>query len=235
MLTPSINDSLPSKLLFIAFKWLDGNRVFKIRVVCKQWLEIIDENKALWQVLVLGGEVEWNESVLDLFDGKSGSTLKEVSLKVESEDDMNVNHFTTALLRSNGSLLSFSLVVIYWNGGLHEKLEQLGKKVLPSCRNLVDFRATDTVYLPKVRLLRKTGIGKLIEDGISPLQVLWMPSIPTLLQRQPVIFQDLVFLAVPYNGMGHSEWREILNHSAGTLKHLYIAPRGESDGVAPLQ
>jgi len=79
----SINDSLPSELLFVAFKWLDGNRVFKIRVVCKQWLDIIDENRAFWQFLVLEkkGDLKWNESVLELFDGKSGSALKEVSLE----------------------------------------------------------------------------------------------------------------------------------------------------------
>jgi len=109
MLTPSINDSLPSDLIFVAFKWLDGNQVFRIRLVCKQWLVIIDEKRAFGEVLVLEREedLEWNESVLELFDGKSGSTLKKVSLEFKRvRSSFTFDQIPTTLLRSNESFLS---------------------------------------------------------------------------------------------------------------------------------
>lgn len=99
---------------------------------------------------------------------------------------------------------------------------------------MVDFRAVDDVDLPKVRLLRKTEVRRFIEDGISSLQVLWYPSISTLHRQRPVVFQKLISLVVQFQSMGHPECREILSHSAGTIKHLYIALEERSDGVAPL-
>lgn len=80
--------------------------------------------------------LEWNETVLELFDDKSGSTLKEISFKVKREEQkrprrLDLDPFITTLLRSNGSFLSLSLVV-GWKRGLFEKLAQVGEVILPS-------------------------------------------------------------------------------------------------------
>jgi len=71
------------------------NQVFRLRVVCRHWKEIIDENKPFWQVLVIrrkeSREWKWNQSILDLFDERSSSTLKEVSLRVFAGEEAEFN------------------------------------------------------------------------------------------------------------------------------------------------
>lgn len=49
----SINDALPSELVFLALTWLMADQVFKMRRVCKSWKEIIDEDRAFWQILII--------------------------------------------------------------------------------------------------------------------------------------------------------------------------------------
>jgi len=223
--SPSINDSLPSELLFVAFKWLDGNQVFRIRVVCKQWLKIIEKHRSFWQSLVLEREedLEWNESALDVFDGKSGSTLKEVSLKVKFGRNPKLNQFMKTLLKSKETLLSFSLLVVRPSGRFSEvkNLEQLHEKVLPGCTRMADFRVSMVAWLPRVGLRRKVEVRRSVEDGIYPLQVLWIPSISTLYRSHPDRFQNLSSLYVK-ESLKQLDWRKILDPIAQSLKHLSI-------------
>lgn len=58
-------------------------QVVKLRLICKQWSQIIDENRSFWQIVeVPRGTIEDSHSTLNLFDQRSPSTLKEISLNL---------------------------------------------------------------------------------------------------------------------------------------------------------
>lgn len=102
MNSTSINDSIPAELLFEIFQFFDTFEFVELRAICKSWLEIIDENRSFWQVVNVvredkqstvsqgsvtmiqrrGKSLSWNQAILGKFDRMSGSTLREVSLRI---------------------------------------------------------------------------------------------------------------------------------------------------------
>ena len=56
---------------------------------------------------------------------------------------------------------------------------------------------------------------------LGDLQVLWLSSLPFLPLRHPSLFQSLTSCTV-INGQGHSIWRDILEPSSKSLRHLHI-------------
>jgi len=79
------NKALLPETLLSTFKRLTPQQVVKVREVCKQWLELVNENRALWRILEISKvrSPEEAQAVLDQYDERSGSTLEAVSVRME--------------------------------------------------------------------------------------------------------------------------------------------------------
>ena len=76
-------DTILSEMLLEFFKRLDCKERVRARVVCKEWRNIIDQNRSLWRSLDFDVDVndEAEPKALVLFDEKSQSTLQDVSVQ----------------------------------------------------------------------------------------------------------------------------------------------------------
>lgn len=255
MTSTSINDLIPSELLFRTFQFFDEYEFVKLREICKSWLEIIDENRSLWQVVNLareeitqydeendihnvtgeGKNPEWNEKVLKLFDDKSRSTLKEVSLKFEMYEldvdkggyqnranDWCFREFVQVLSKSRSTLRILSIEMSNVPDALlKDLLIGFDYRTMP----LVDLRLWQGQYSVsscQVKILRKSEeVGKQVtKEGIA-LQVLWTCCLPNLLFEPDFIPRSLVSLRIE-RGCHAQKLHPLLKASRKQLRHLYL-------------
>lgn len=94
----------------------------------RKWLQIIDENRALWRELILQSnekdeeEKGWGLQVLQLFDHKSNSTLKRVSMNVAKEVDSD--SFVETLEKSKDTLQVLKIKGKSWDREVEEAIEE---------------------------------------------------------------------------------------------------------------
>lgn len=99
----------PSDVLLCIFANFSSNQVVIFRRVSKVWLDVIDNNRAMWRIL------DWDQSedqesldqAIDLLDEKSSSTIEEVSLRDRQGQDQD--HFIKVLSKSRATLKYLSL------------------------------------------------------------------------------------------------------------------------------
>lgn len=94
----------------------------------RKWLQIIDENRALWRELILQSnekdeeEKGWGLQVLQLFVHKSNSTLKRVSMNVAKEVDSD--SFVETLEKSKDTLQVLKIKGKSWDREVEEAIEE---------------------------------------------------------------------------------------------------------------
>lgn len=104
---------LPSEVLLTIFKQFNSLEMVKILGVCKDWLEIIDDNRTLWKRLELpkrdldGG---WPAlPALELFSNKTRGIFQEVSMEVDLKYE-EMDPFIKTLERSKKTLRKLSIL-----------------------------------------------------------------------------------------------------------------------------
>lgn len=189
--------------------------------VQKEWLEIIDENKALWRRLILPepnllrGWGGWNRSVVERFDRQSHSSITEVSMETELMDKEEAESMGRVLAKSKETLRIFRIQdVNYYSRKI---LRELSWK-LP---NLIDCRITDHDQ-DLVQFIQKNP-NQVGGDQGCKLRILWSRAeeFPLPFPRQ--ILTGLVSLSLE-SSFSPSEWKQVLNGiSKETLKHLVLS------------
>lgn len=219
---------LPSEILLASFKHLNSLEMVHMMRVCKDWLEIIDENRNLWRRLVLPAkemkedateERGWGLSLVKLFDNKSNNQLEEVSMDIKIEDQ-ELPTFLDLLDKSNKSLriLYLSAVGNRWltQEALSDPCWRLSN--LTDCRII---RCNDKVL---VRLVERDIRKKM--DGCKVLWTITGSSCRKALSKAPHRFSHLISLKIGY---AHKAVDLIatLNHCSQSLKHLAILLHGQ--------
>ena len=212
----SINDSLSPDLLFNIFKRLDCIETTKVRRVCKEWFEIIDEHKSFWRTLHLPKDSleKWDPSILELYDRKSESTLEDVEIGVKVEMELQTQFFDI-LERSKATLKHLFL---------KSELSYFPDKQDPfhTLSAVESLRVLGWHHLCRVRLRRTSVKRDSQDDGsntASPLRVLWYGANRSVLQNNSARLKNLVSLDTTV-ALSSSEWRDLLEGPSGSLKHL---------------
>lgn len=189
--------------------------------VRKEWLEIIDEHKALWRRLVLpkpkpkggwdlGG---WAPSIVEMFDRKSNSSLKEVSMQTQLKSD-EAKSMVRVLEKSKQNLRS--LRIKEDNYIMRINLMELSWALpkLVECRIVGAYGDED-----KVDVVPKNLEQIEAEDQSRILRILWCPY-PRLLQESfPELLANLVSLGLE-SSLTSERLRNLIEPSSKTLKHL---------------
>lgn len=223
----AITEQLAGDILLNVFKRLDSKEMVSICRVSRQWLQIIHSHSHLWRSLVLPkGPEDVQLSALKLFDGKSKSTLREVS--IESEETEEAEQIVEALQRSEQSLKFLNLDV----GKVTKEMEVALSDVPIRFHNLVEFQlfGTSNYTLPCVKMVRGE---ELQAAALPPLRVLWIWRSEEMFSNNLQLFTNLSSFAVqqPKEAL---EWWNLLARPAQTLKHLSICIHDEQQDLAPL-
>lgn len=186
-------------------------------------MEIIDEHKSFWRTLHLPEDSlrKWDHSILELFDRKSGSTLKDVDIGVEVGEEHQAQIIRT--LKKSKAHLKHLFLKTKTSIGLEDLL--------------VYFSAVESLRLPrlrdasKVRLRRRPNKRDSREEGStasSPLKVLWYGTNQWILVINSPKFENSVSLD---SGafLTASEWREFLEGPSRNLKHLKLGFKSRDD------
>lgn len=205
-------DDLSSEILLSIFKNLNSVEMINVMPVCRKWLGIIDDNKSLWRRLILPyKENGWNPvPPLTIFDQKSESGLKQVTMKMKRLSDAELTAFRELLERSKGTL-----EIIKIGNCFNPFLIDLSWK----CSNLIDFRIVNSNKM-RIELL---GDLESEGDGSSKLKILWLPErCDILFTSHLLLLVNLVSLSVG-GYLKFEIWRRILEVCGGNLKHLKMA------------
>lgn len=183
MASHSINDCLPHDILFSIFRCLDPYQVFNIRGTCKDWKKIIDENRTFWQTLVVERELSLDvvEPLLELYDEKSGSTLKEVSLNFAGIGEHKVFNFEELVKTLDKSKATPLYLSLSYLGVIKSSIikshpnELLGRLSKMERYGSHSRHPGIWPFTSRVRLLGEPGTDKGGQRGrkSSPLQVFW--------------------------------------------------------------
>lgn len=197
---------------------LEARDMVKSRGICRKFLDIVGESQRNWRRLLLPDPLdEYDPSILDLFDSKSGSTIEEVSLKIKSEHIKDSDHFVETLQKSQESLRSIFIDC------REESLQANLSYSIESFPNLVDLRIVDSVYYQdsssRVQLVR-IDKGKEVERRGSALQIFWDINIDNW-DHPFSLFSNLKSLCVQ-DPVDHLHCRGYLIAASQTLKHLQI-------------
>lgn len=199
-----------------------------IMTTSRAWFEVIDQHRSCWNELVLPDkESGWGIQALELFDRKSGSTLKQVSMQVSAEEEEG-SDFIRLLEKSKKTLQILEL------GGVDDSLLEEGL-----CDRLAIFPSLSSLnlYNDPMQLvrLRPSNVFKAkgVQDGNngSKFQVLWVSHFKSLFNSpalQPRLLDSLVSLVV---GVSYTaeEWRRFLERPSKILKHLEMHIDEEDD------
>jgi hypothetical protein len=205
---------LPTEILLPVFKYLNSKEMVQNMRVCKEWLEVVDENKSLFRRLVL--DEEGDLSVLELFDSKSDSQLKEVSMEVKLEKE-EVPTFLNLLYKSNETLQ------ILYLSAFHYPNDETFSNLCWKLDNLTDCRIVkgdDELSLKLVeREIQKKK--KKMDNSFKVLWTLTASSYEKALSKGPHRFNHLVSVKIgePINPL---RLIAILKQSSETLKTLAI-------------
>lgn len=210
----------------------------KAREVSKEWLHLIDATSSLWRKVELVAMVDEQSeggflTILDVFDEKSRSTLKEVLINRLSTFQ-NTSRLIETLKRSSQTLLYLSIHINHPSESEHiEELAELSFK-LPK---LKDFRLT----VGQTDLYSHFGV-ELLEDShqrkghdsslsVSNLKVLWFPGSEELFDSHLHLLDNLSSLSVDWS-LSSSDWRAILEDPSKSLKHLKMSYQDDLKGTA---
>lgn len=211
---------LPSEILLSVLKRIDSREMVKFTRVSKEWLEIIGENKALWRRVVLPKrEGGWELSTLQFFDERTNSTLKEVSMELESLET-NLDGFMKVLEKSKGHLRTICL----YNRNFdlspsdEESLLDLSLRLsqLSSFR-IINSQPNRLVHLRSRKDYRNSGAA-------ANFKILWgfqYGSISKLVDLAPHRLENLISLQIE-SFMDYRELNAILRHCSKTLKQHEI-------------
>lgn len=225
-------DQTPSEILLPIFKKLNSVEMLTAMRVRKDWMTLIDDHSSLWRHLILpdkwGG---WDPEIVELFDRKSQSTLKEVVMKLNVSSlrrwnpaSLDNHPLITLLERSKTTLQT----VILNSSDRHFNMCLSG---LPwKIPNLVDCRIyQDTLGLRPVCLVKTS-----ITTTTSSLKILWIGSPRLLLKPKRAFLDHLVSLKVR-ESLWSKKWRKILEVPSETLKHLSISIGDDDQEEATLK
>lgn len=194
---------------------MNSREMVNVMRVQREWLDIIDTNRALWRRLILPEKRSgWSPAIVEQFDRKSHSSLREVSMEVKYIPN-GPESIVRTLEKSKETLRIVRIQDVNYDS--RKILSTLSWK-LP---NLVDCRITDKDQR-LVRFIQKNP-NQDLEDQGSRLRVLWSPvgKLPLPLPLRQIM-TGLVSLSLEYFHRP-SEWMQILNEiSAETLKHLVL-------------
>lgn len=204
-------ERLSCDVLLSIFNNIDSIQVVSVKRVNKKWSEIIDDSKSLYRVLILPTkEKGWDLKPLELFDKKSQSSLKQVSMEFDGKETREA--VFEILDRSKATL--HTLQITGDRLGSSESISDIISKfpLLKDCR----------ISGPRqsIRVRSSTSTSQ-HQGNLSPLKVLWVHDLELAPNPNLNILDDLVSLVV---GKAHwaREWREILERHSQTLKHLHI-------------
>jgi len=236
-----------SQTLLGIFQSLDSKDLVKNSRVNQRWRDIIINNKPLWQFVYLPQKFfGWDSQILDLFDRRSGSCLKEVfihSILLDSTEKSPIQPMIKTLQRSSHSLKVFYISFdCLWDPQDSSLLSDL-VWTLP---NLIDFRVCHTRSLPRVSLdksiLPVTGGDVEIQDS-TYLNVLWMMNWERAFElanwerrfeaRLPLL-KSISSLSIS-NELFPEEWRKILEPCSKNLKHLNMTVWDEGKKDTPVE
>lgn len=225
-------DRLSSDLLHLILRSLESSEMVKSRRTSRRFLQVIDESKSNWQHFAVPIKFEeWKNEILEQWDVKSGSTLKEVDIKVKELED--VDSFIQTLLKSKETLNYFSID----SSGTEEERDALTRwrKEFP---NLLVFKSTNhhLYFESNVELVRGSPQEK---ETAAGLQVLWDEKVfheeTAHLTRRRDYTANLTSLSIE-NGEHPAVWRELLKDCSRNLKHLRIyIPEEEEVELDPLE
>lgn len=213
--------TLSPEILLDIFLNLASHQTVTLRSVCKEFLEVIDNNKSLWRVL------EWKQQeeecpvqALEMFDEKSASTLREVSIfQAQGEPD---DRFIEILDRSKNSLTILSFTIRFLTIAFRLKMIELAS----NCQHLESmvlwYSDEDSLsLLPKTCLARSSRQSCLGTERSRNLQVLWCFNLAKewngkLDVSSLVSFADKAY----YNSL---QIRSFIIKFSSTLTHLFIS------------
>lgn len=224
-----INDSLPFDALLQVLELLGSKDMVRSRRSCKKWKEILDENQLFWREPDLPALSRFKTgTALKLFDAKSGSQLRKVSLNIKLLEDrpyFQIEPLVETLCRSSSTL---QVLHIHLSKGNIDEMYLLEELELPIdlISNLVDFRVS--MRLPGEQTLYLSSKKQAIEAAESgqqrsKLKVLQLPHIRLLdsFSLPQTLFENLVSLKLEGDSGSKSEiW--FLEPVTNTLKHLHI-------------
>lgn len=200
----------------------------QVMTICREWLEIIDGNKSLWRGLILpekqGVWRPYKPSVVELFDRKSGSTLKEVEMQIDLKSREEVDTFHELLQKSKESLRTLYLK------GPNPNIDALLSHSSWMLPNLSDCRINDGrsfVTLTEIKGMEgnpKTKDSDNFKSSANELRLLWINNefaLEEVLEQAPHRCSRLVSLSLQAR-IKPLAIVPILQGSSQTLKHLAI-------------
>lgn len=220
--TESRSFDLPSEILISIFTRLDCLELVQKKRVCRKYLEIVEENPSLWRSLDLLKE-EWNFKspswkpwILNLFDQKSQSSLKEVSIIVKFGQYGEVESFIKTLERSKQTLETL-VIVVQAEEGFYETAKALTElsDLTWKLPNLVHCRVIDSRPTPVKLKVISTDKG----PSSTELKVLWISKSVTLFHSRLHLLGNLTSLSINLD-MSRTDWKRVLEVACSTLRHF---------------
>lgn len=196
-----------------------------VMIVCREWLEVINDNRSLWRRLVLPESRSgkgWELSTIELFDRKSNSTLKEISMHLNMSQHVSV--LMDLLKRSEGSLRALCL-----SGAFSSKEENLLSELCWRLSSLTSFRVIRHHRPSNVNLIEK----EVSEGEGEQFKILWVITIESLEQvfsKDPHRFDHLVSLKIQHR-IDDPKSMAIVKQSSRALKHLSIKINDNHIGI----
>lgn len=217
---------LSPEILLKIFLNLDSHQTVMLRSVCKEFLEIIDNNKSLWRSLDWVQETNGSAvKALGKFDEKSASTLKEVSIfqKYGQSDD----RILKVLDRSKNTLTDLSFKIRFSGIGFRLKLTELAS----NCHHLESLilwnsRGSSLSLLPKTRLTRSSRQPYLGTERSSNLQVLWCFDLVKNWNENLDVSSLVSFADESY--CDSLQLRSVISNFSQTIVHLSISGSGSA-------
>ena len=172
----NVGSLAPEVLLEILLN-LESHQTVVMRRLSKEFLGIIDSNKSLWRSLEWTqlGEEESPLPALEMFDEKSGSTMKEVSI-TQPKGELPKDPLLEVLGRSRSSMTHLSLKFYIDPSFIPDQETELVTELasgLPCLDSIVFWPSYWLKVLPKTRLIRNSKNVSLGAQSTSKLRRLW--------------------------------------------------------------
>ena len=220
---------MPSEVLLEVFKRLSCQDMVKTRRVWKEWSDLINQNRTLWRRLVLGEERKDSEleTILEFFDSKSQSTLREISLSIEAREMEDKEDEPTPASGLPAILLGSREILRIFNLGFEYEDDITGSMaaLLHSLPQLIEFRLVNRDWESTTNLFIEVQDSQESQevtqrDG-NCLKVLGIWKSTNILGLAGQLLSNLTSLIIGWM-LTSREGRDILEPSSHSLKHLDI-------------
>lgn len=234
----NLTSKLAPELLYLVISNLYSLHILKSRSVCKSWFEMLEAHPSLWRIFEFHQENDnhpnWSNFLLDLFDEKSCSSLKRVSIETKKlEAAGNVRHLLNVIGRSSESLVDISIKTYFPDQAII-KILQLACR-MPNLRELVVV----PVNISRCRLLnRKPADKSALRVRSTGPQILWIERLSS--QEWVGFYQDTFSSVASFASASTyypHEALSILNSFSQSLIHLKLSlcgKTGETELLEPL-